>query len=162
VQHVCWYEADAFARCAGKRLPTEAEWELAAAGTEHRRFSWGSAPPGCDTVVFGRGDPADCPKRPDAPGPVAIAAQDVTAAGVHDLGGNVGEWVQDQFVLPYYGDCDACKDPVSEQPALPAEDFRIFRGGNYLTPAWTSRTTTRSKRQRAEVMQGLGFRCATR
>jgi formylglycine-generating enzyme required for sulfatase activity len=162
VELVTWDGASHYCRQLGKRLPTEAEWELAAAGAEHHRFAWGAAPPRCDTVAFGRGDPGDCPKRALAPEPVATAAQDVTATGVHDLGGNVGEWVQDQFALPYYGDCGTCADPVSEQPVSLAEDFRIFRGGTYLASAWVARTTTRSKRQRTEVMQGLGFRCVAR
>jgi formylglycine-generating enzyme required for sulfatase activity len=162
VLQVTWDGASQYCRHLGKRLPTEAEWELAARGVEHRRFPWGNAPPRCDGVVFGRGEPRGCPDRAAVPEPVATAVQDVTLAGVHDLGGNVGEWVQDQFVLPYYGDCGACRDPVSEQAVPLAEDFRIFRGGTYSAVAWLSRTTTRSRWKRTEVMDGVGFRCATR
>ena len=161
VAQVTWDGASRYCLARGKRLPTEAEWELAARGPERRRFPWGKAAPRCEGVVFGRGDPRGCADRPARVEPVGTAAQDVTPDGVRDLGGNVGEWVQDQFVVPYDGDCGACKDPVVDRRTM-EEDTRVFRGGTYWGIAWVSRTTTRGRWIRTQVMDGLGFRCATR
>ncbi len=158
-----WDGASRYCHNRGKRLPTEAEWELAARGPEGRRFPWGADAPRCDGVVFGRGDARGCPSVAAALAAVGTAAQDVTAAGVHDLGGNAGEWVEDQFLGPSYADCGACKDPVARDPAIAlTDDFRIFRGGTYAGPAWMSRTTTRSRYRRTAALGGLGFRCASR
>ncbi len=159
VEGVTWDGATRYCRDQGKRLPTEAEWELAARGREGRRFPWGAEPPRCDGVVFGRGDGGRCPGRTATLEPAATATQDVTPAGVRDLGGNVYEWVQDSFVASYR-DCGACEDPVVNEAVAIDDDFRIMRGGNYVSPAWTARTTTRSRQRRIAGRVGLGFRCA--
>ncbi|HWO20052.1 MAG TPA: SUMF1/EgtB/PvdO family nonheme iron enzyme [Kofleriaceae bacterium] len=87
---VTWSGADEYCRVRGKRLPLEAEWELAAVGAEGRPFPWGSAPPRQDVVAFGlRGTAAAHPR--DAGG----SPQDVSPDGVADLGGNVAEWIED-------------------------------------------------------------------
>ena len=159
---VTWDGASRFCRHAGKRLPTEAEWELAARGAERRRFPWGDAAPRCDGVVFGRGQPRGCSDRPRAFAPVGTSTQDVTASGLHDLAGNAAEWVQDQFLGPY-GDCGECRDPVARDEGIAVtDDFRIFRGGSYLGPAWLSRSTTRSRGKMTTPVAGVGFRCAHR
>jgi serine/threonine-protein kinase len=159
---VTWDGATRYCQHLGKRLPTEAEWELAARGTTRRRFPWGDDPPRCEGTVFGRGDPRGCGALRAELGPVGEATQDVTPDGVRGLGGNVGEWVQDQFTQPYYPDCGACIDPVNEKPVPLAEDMRIWRGGTLLGVAWFSRATTRSRWKRTSAMNGLGFRCASR
>ena len=162
VVQITWEGASRHCRHLGKRLPTEAEWEIAARGVAGRRFPWGAEPPRCDGVVFGRGEARGCPDlRPEIE-IVGTAPQDVTPEGVHDLGGNVGEWVQDQFVLPYYGSCGDCSDPVAEQPVPITDDVRIFRGGTFRGVAWFSRATTRSRWKRTDVMDGVGFRCVSR
>jgi formylglycine-generating enzyme required for sulfatase activity len=159
VEAVTWDGANRYCRDQGKRLPTEAEWELAARGRAGRRFPWGDAAPRCDGVVFGRADSRGCPALAAAVAPVATAAQDVTVDGVYDLGGNVFEWVADSFVATYR-DCGDCLDPVVTEAVAIEDDFRIMRGGNYVSPAWTARTTTRSRQRRTAGRFGLGFRCA--
>ena len=161
VQLVTWDGASRYCRHHGKRLPTEAEWELAAAGRQHRRFPWGAEAPRCDGVVFGRGDARGCPDLPIELAPVGTSTQDVTVDGVHDLGGNVGEWVQDSFIASYRP-CDGCRDPITKEDVALADDFRIFRGGTLGTPAWSSRTTTRGRWRRTAGGRGIGFRCVTR
>lgn len=159
---VTWDGAALYCRHQGKRLPTEAEWERAARGANGRRFPWGNEPPRCDGVVFGRGDARGCPDLPGEIADAGAASQDVTPEGVRGMAGNVGEWVQDAFVLPYYPDCGDCRDPVVEQPDAGADDQRVFRGGTLYGNAWFVRATTRSRWKRTSVMNGLGLRCATR
>lgn len=87
---VAWHGADEYCRAQGKRLPRGAEWELAAKGTEDRPFPWGTDQPRQDGVAFDLRDGAQVHPRA-----VRSSPQDVSPDGVHDLGGNVAEWVED-------------------------------------------------------------------
>lgn len=159
---VTWDAARLYCKARGKRLPTEAEWEMAARGAVSRRFPWGDDPPRCDGVVYARDPEGPCAALPAGPQDVGTGTQDRTPEGVVGLGGNVGEWVYDPFVLPYYPPCGDCVDPRSEETAPLAEDMRIFRGGSWQSPEISARTTTRSRWKRTDVMTGVGFRCAAR
>lgn len=114
VNCVDWYQATAFCKWAGKRLPTAAEWGWAAQGRdERRRFPWGDAPPSCDLAVVDtedRDDVVGCGRN--SPWPAGSKATDVTRDGVFDMMGNVHEWTAS-------GDSD---DP---------ESTRIGMGGNW-------------------------------
>ena len=87
---VTWHGADAYCRAQHKRLPLTVEWELVAKGAEGRPFPWGGELPRQDGVAFDLRDGA-------APHPrdVGSSPQDVSPEGIHDLGGNVAEWVED-------------------------------------------------------------------
>jgi formylglycine-generating enzyme required for sulfatase activity len=87
---VTWHGASEYCRAQHKRLPLEAEWELAAKGGEGRAFPWGSELPRQDGVAFDLRDGATA-----HPQDVGTAAQDVSPEGVRDLGGNAAEWVED-------------------------------------------------------------------
>ena len=87
---VTWHGANEYCRAQHKRLPLEAEWELAAKGREGRPFPWGADLPRQDGVAFDSRDGAAA-----HPGDVGSSPQDVSPEGVHDLGGNVAEWVED-------------------------------------------------------------------
>ncbi|WP_437674192.1 protein kinase domain-containing protein [Sorangium sp. So ce131] len=163
VVQVTWDAAALYCKARGKRLPTEAEWEFAARGAASRRFPWGEAPPRCDGVAFDRYDNGACQGISKGAQDVGTAPQDRTPEGVWDLGGNVEEWVQDQFLLPYYPACGDCIDPVVEAPATsPVDDVRVRRGGSWSLPETTSRGVSRGRLGRGNVLTGVGFRCASR
>ncbi|MGK3984791.1 bifunctional serine/threonine-protein kinase/formylglycine-generating enzyme family protein [Sorangium sp. So ce136] len=163
VTQVTWDAASLYCKARGKRLPTEAEWEFAARGTTSRSFPWGEAPPRCDGIVFGRYDKGACRGLPERAQDVGTAPQDRTPEGVWDLGGNVEEWVQDRFLLPYYPACGDCLDPIVEGPVTSlVDDVRVRRGGSWPSSDTTSRGAARARWKRGEVLAGVGFRCASR
>jgi serine/threonine protein kinase/formylglycine-generating enzyme required for sulfatase activity len=156
VIQVSWFGASAFCAGQGKRLPTEAEWELAARGPARRSFPWGeAAPASCDGVTFARARGAAC-EGSDGAADVASHAQDVTPEGAFDLGGNVREWVADVFITPYPACPPPCANPV--QGAGGAE--RAVRGGSWSLRGDACRGAGRSRADAARMQTDIGFRCA--
>lgn len=153
---ITWFEAFAFCAWEGKRLPTELEWEFAAAGGDEQRvFPWGDDPPTGERAVFGclfDGNPT-CT---DADLPVAGSLlAGAGRFGQLDLAGSLWEWTLDSF-LPYAD--ETCVDCAS----LGADDSsRLFRGGDYkfADPA-SLKSTTRYAFQPAFPDPTRGFRCA--
>jgi formylglycine-generating enzyme required for sulfatase activity len=164
VGQITWDGAALYCKGRGKRLPTEAEWEFAARGRTARRFPWGEQEPRCDEVAWGRNKGMPCAPASLEPGPLPVgtAALDRTPEGVRDLGGNVMEWVQDQFIKPYLPECGKCVDPVIEQPVPLHEDMRVLRGGSWADAWHMTRSTMRARWKRTEVMVNAGVRCASR
>jgi len=162
VVEVSWDAARMYCESIHKRLPTEAEWEFAARGNEsaNRRFPWGNDAPRCDGVAYGRGKgpkghalPCGVGRGPEE---VLRSPQDVTPDGVHDLGGNVSEWVEDIY-SPHYADCGACLNPVLEGD--PKDDERVFRGASYSTVAFVP-SSSRGRYKRYSTSGSIGIRCA--
>ena len=156
---VTWDAARLYCESRGKRLPSEAEWEYAARGATARRYPWGDDDPACEEVVFGRDDKGRCKGAPREPQDVAAGPRDFTPERVHDLAGNVTEWVFDAFELPYYGPCGDCVNPRVDGSPSATTEMRVMRGGSWGSTA-LMRTTTRGRWQRNNVADTLGFRCA--
>jgi iron(II)-dependent oxidoreductase len=146
VIHVSWFEADAYCRWAGRRLPTEAEWELAASTPDKRRFPWGDDPPSAAHAnLDGRsGDPIDV---------AALPASD-SAYGCRQMIGNVWEWTSSDF-RPFPG---FVADPYKEysEPWF-ATPHKVLRGGCWATRARMLRNTWRNfyPPDRRDVLAGF-------
>jgi iron(II)-dependent oxidoreductase len=137
VLHVCWYEADAYARWAGRRLPTEAEWEKAArfdpATGRSRRYPWGDADPGAEHANLGQ--------RHLRPAPAGSYPAGESPLGVRQLIGDVWEWTASDF-LPYPGFTAFPYKEYSEVFFGP--DHKVLRGGSFAVDPVACRGTFRN------------------
>ncbi len=146
VQHVAWYEADAYARWAGKRLPTEAEWEKACGG---RTYPWGDGDP--------RLDHANLAHRAAHPAPVGAFPEGASRYGAEQLIGDVWEWTGSWF-QPYPGFRSFPYKEYSE--VFFGETYRVLRGGSWATHPTAIRTTFRNWDYPIRRQIFAGLRCA--
>jgi len=153
VVHVCYYEAEAYAKWAGKRLPTEAEWEKAArhdpATGRSRRFPWGDAEPTAEHANLGQ--------RHLNPAPAGAYPQGVSALGVSQLIGDVWEWTSSDF----HGYPGFVAFPYREySEVFFGPDYKVLRGGSFGTDRSAIRGTFRNWDYPIRRQIFSGFRCA--
>jgi len=146
---VTWEEAKAFCEWSGGRLPTEAEREKAARGTDDRMYPWGNEEPNTERAVFRRG------WGDVATDPVGAHPSGASPYGLLDMGGNVWEFVADWYDVKYY-EVSPQRDPKGPRTGL----ARVVRGGS-----WDSRPSVLSASVRNFAYRGyregdFGFRCA--
>lgn len=151
IHNVTWSDADTFCRWAGKRLPSEAQWEFAAAGPDAREYPWGDDGPNCRKVNYFTGA-SYCE---DGLRPVGSTPLGETPDGVGDLGGNVAEWTADR-----YGAYEASDEPTVDPVGPQAGDRRVVRGGSYVEGSRWLRSSARWAADPDRRSPAIGFRCA--
>ncbi|HIG52404.1 MAG TPA: formylglycine-generating enzyme family protein [Candidatus Latescibacteria bacterium] len=146
VVNVNWEDAKAYADWVNKRLPTEAEWEWAARGTEEREYAWGKQ---------ANQNSANFNNPEGGTSSVSKYIKGQSEFGIWDMCGNVGEWVNDWYEATYYA-----RSSESDPQGPPDGRQKVYRGGGYQTNRIDIRALSRHNAVPTTYQDYIGFRCA--
>jgi len=148
---VSWNDADAYCRWAGRRLPTEAEWERAARDGDQRKYPWGNEEPGAGRAAYSRKAGHAYEGGLERVGSLEAGR---SREGVYDLEGNVSEWVSDWFTESF------AVDDVRNPKGPPNGEKKVIRGSGWHEPVERLGGSRRYQAAPDNRTDDVGFRCA--
>ena len=162
VNCVTWSQAQDFAQWIGARLPTEAEWALAAKGKEHRTYPWGEAEASCEYLSFLDQDGREGCGESEVQSPCQYP-KGMSPEGLCDLAGNLWEWVADDWHRSYQNapSKGVWCDQALQQGQCPTKPrgLKTYRGGSWYHSAKRARSSSRAGGAHDTISVGIGFRC---
>lgn len=151
VTDISWTEARSYCEWAGKRLPSEAEWEKAASGAQQLEWPWGNSPDQNKANILGDPDFISDKGFHNNPAPVGSYLQGATIFGALDMAGNVWEWT-DSTYLPYNNNFN--------QDIRYQKQYKVLRGGSWRNILENAQTMVRHPVPQNTALPNIGFRCA--